>query len=225
MISALDNHLLRAYLDGEMDEATAEAFEVLMIERPQLAELVDADTALQMGLKEALATPTAVSVAMPTTASTASASADAPAATAPPEPARQPHRPRRRLIPLLAAASLLLAAGVGLGRLWLPQPPDLVSTTLLSVDRMRGSVTDVPKLRLPTSGQIVLSVPVAARPGCAPRVRIVQPGATLQTTVTPDEYGFANLSLDATRLALGKTDIVVDCDTTQLALYQVEFVR
>ena len=213
MISALDNHLLRAYLDGEMDEATAEAFEVLMIERPELAELVDADTALRMGLREAGAQPVAAAfVATPTTASTASPSVGEPAATAPPGTTRRPQRTRRRLIPLLAAASLLLAAGIGLGRLWLPQPADLVSTTLLSVDRMRGSVTDVPKLRLPASGQIVLSVPVAARPGCTPRVRIVQPGATLQTTVTPDEYGFANLSLDATRLALGKTDVAVDCD-------------
>ena len=50
MISALDNHLLRAYLDGEMDEAAVEAFEILMIERPELAELVDADTALRLGL-------------------------------------------------------------------------------------------------------------------------------------------------------------------------------
>ncbi len=226
MISALDNHLLRAYLDGDMDEATAEAFEVLMIERPELAEQVDADTALRMGLREAGALPVAAAfVATPTTVSTASPSVEEPAATASPGTTRRPQRPRRRLIPLLAAASLLLAAGIGLGRLWLPQPADLVSTTLLSVDRMRGSVTDVPKLRLPASGQIVLSVPVAARPGCTPRVRIVQPGATLQTTVTPDEYGFANLSLDATRLALGKTDIAVDCDATQLALYQVEFVR
>lgn len=227
MISALDNHLLRAYLDGEMDEATAEAFEVLMIERPELAEQVDADTALRLGLQEAgsLAV-TAASVAPPTTVSTAARTSDAaPAATVPPAPVRRPQRPRRRLIPLLAAASLLLAAGVGLGRLWLPQPADLVSTTLLSVDRMRGSVTDVPKLRLPASGQIVLSVPVAARPGCTPRVRIAQPGATLQATVTPDEYGFANLSLDAKRLALGKTEVAVQCDGTELALYHVEFVR
>ncbi|WP_257386597.1 hypothetical protein, partial [Tahibacter caeni] len=53
MISALDNHLLRAYLDGEMDESAAEAFEILMIERPELAEFVDADTALRLGLAEA----------------------------------------------------------------------------------------------------------------------------------------------------------------------------
>jgi len=226
MISPLDNHLLRAYLDGEMDEATAEAFEVLMIERPELAELVDADTALRMGLREAGARPAiAASVAPTATASISGASTAAPATDVPAIRAHRSHRPRRRLIPLAAAASLLLAAGVGLGRLWLPQPADLVSTTLLSVDRMRGSVTDVPKLRLPASGQIVLSVPVAAKPGCAPRVRIVQPGTTLQTAVTPDDYGFANLSLDATRLALGKTDIAVDCDATQLAVYQVEFVR
>lgn len=226
MISALDNHLLRAYLGGEMDEAAAEAFEVLMIERPELAELVDADTALRLGLQDAGMQSVAVaSAATPAAVSAVSTSGATPTAGVPADAARRPHRPRRRLIPLLAAASLLLAAGMGLDRLWRPQPADLVSTTLLSVDRMRGSTTDVPKLRLPAGGQIVLSVPVTARPGCTPQVRILQPGTTLQTAVTPDEYGFANLSLGATRLALGKTDIAVDCDTTQLALYQVEFVR
>lgn len=226
MISALDNYLLRAYLDGEMDEATADAFEVLMIERSELAEQVDADTALRLGLQNAGKQPVAAApIAAPTALPAVSTNDTAPTASLPIGPARRPHRPRRRLIPLLAAASLLLAAGMGLGRLWLPQPADLVSTTLLSVDRMRGSVTDVPKLRLPASGQIVLSVPVAPRPGCTPRIRIAQPGTALQTAVTPDEYGFANLSLDAARLAPGKTDIAVDCDTTQLALYQVEFVR
>lgn len=51
MITALDKYLLRAYLDDSMDEATLDAFELLLIERPELAELVIADVALGQGLR------------------------------------------------------------------------------------------------------------------------------------------------------------------------------
>lgn len=210
MISALDNHLLRAYLGGEMDEAAAEAFEILMIERPELAELVDADTALQLGLSARDAVTHAMSAAGPATT------------------AALPRRARARLpqwTPLLAAASVMLAVGLGLGRLWVPQQADLVPTTLLSVDRMRSSISEVPKLRLPGDGQIVLSVPVATDPGCKPTVRILQSGAILQAQVMPDDFGFANLGLPAKRLAPGKAEVSVACGGKEHARYSVEFVR
>jgi hypothetical protein len=189
MISALDNHLLRAYLGGEMDEAAAEAFEILMIERPELAELVDADTALRLGLASDAAAAHAVPAAGTATVVTL------------PRPARA-----RTLqwVPLLAAASVMLAVGLGLGRLWSPQPADLVQTTLLSVDRMRSSVSVVPKLRLPANGQIVLSVPVAADPGCTRTVRILQSGVVLQAQATPDDFGFANR--EAARAGQGRSE-------------------
>jgi hypothetical protein len=212
MISALDNHLLRAYLGGEMDEAAAEAFEILMIERPELAELVDADTALQLGLAGAAAAPAAAASTTPV--------ADTVVPLARPERARAP-----RWLPLLAAAGLLLAVGIGVGRLGTPDPAGLVPTTLLSVDRMRSTVGDVPKLRLPADGQIVLSVPVVAREGCAPQVRIVQSGVALQASVVPDEYGFANLGIAATRFAPGKADVIVSCNGAEVARYPIEFVR
>ena len=113
---------------------------------------------------------------------------------------------------------------MGLGRWWSPQPPELVPTTLLSVDRLR-SVGDTPKLRLPASGQIVLSVPVAPKPGCTPLIRIAQSGSTLQAQAVPDDYGFANLGLAATRLAPGKAEVSVVCGAEEVARYPVEFVR
>lgn len=211
MISALDNHLLRTYLGGEMNEAAAEAFEILMIERPELAELVDADTALRMGL---------------------SAPGAATRPTEPPaDPASMPAVPLRhrarvpQWIPFLAAASVLLAVGLGLGRLWAPQPPDLTPTTLLSVDRMRSNISEVPKLRLPHDGQIVLSVPIAADSSCKPTVRIQQAGTVLQAQVMPDDFGFANLGLLAQRLAPGKAEVSVECNGREHARYPVEFVR
>ncbi|HSX63058.1 MAG TPA: hypothetical protein VLF18_22960 [Tahibacter sp.] len=213
MISALDNHLLRAYLDGGMDEAAAEAFEILMIERPELAELVDADTALRMGLAPQEVAASASSPVAPAAA----------ASTVVPLPAR-PSR-TTAWAPLLAAASVMLAVGIGLGRQWSPQAPDLVPTTLLSVDRMRSSISDVPKLRLPADGQIVLSVPVASAPGCTPTVSIRQSDTVLAARATPDDFGFANLGLAATRLAPGKAEVTVDCDGRERVSYPVEFTR
>lgn len=210
MISALDNHLLRAYLAGEMDEAATAAFEILMIERPDLAELVDADTALQMGLAANAAVPA------PST----------PAASANVVPLVKPERDRApRWAPLLAAAAVVLAVGIGVGRLGAPGQDALVPTTLLSVDRMRGTVGEVPTLRLPADGQIVLSVPVVAPADCPPQVRIVQSGVTLQAPAQPDDYGFANLGFRATRLAPGKAEVSVVCGGKELARYPVEFVR
>lgn len=221
MISVLDNHLLRAYLAGEMDEAAAEAFEILMIERPELAELVDADTALQMGLAGAAAG----SVSLPT-ATPASTPASSTTASDKIVPLTRPDRTRAlHWAPLLAAAGVLLAVGIGVGRLGMSEPAALVPTTLLSVDRLRSTVGDVPKLRLPADGQIVLSVPVVTRADCVPRVRIVQSGITLQASVKPDDYGFANLGIAATRFAPGKADVSVACDGEELARYPIEFVR
>jgi anti-sigma factor RsiW len=222
MISVLDNHLLRAYLAGEMDEAAAEAFEILMIERPELAELVDADTALQMGLAGASAGPVSLPTAVPASmlASSTTTASDNIVPLTRPERTRAPH-----WVPLLAAAGVLLAVGIGIGRLGMPEPAALVPTTLLSVDRLRSTADDVPKLRLPADGQIVLSVPVVARADCAPQVRIVQSGITLQASVKPDDYGFANLGIAATRFAPGKADVSVACNGKELARYPIEFVR
>lgn len=215
MISALDNHLLRAYLDGEMDEAAAEAFEILMIERPELAELVDADTALRLGLA---GTPKPATASAPEPA----VPADAPVAALPGPSAR---RPVIAWAPLLAAASIALAVGVVAGRFWAPAPGALVPTTLLSVDRMRSSVDTVPVLRLPAGGLVVLSVPVAADPDCVPIVHIRQGANALEAQVRPDDFGFANLSLAATRLAPGRAEVLVDCGSRPRVVYPVEFVR
>ncbi|TDR46789.1 hypothetical protein DFR29_103325 [Tahibacter aquaticus] len=214
MISALDNHLLRTYLDGEMDEAATEAFEVLMIERPELAELVDADTALRMALGSSDAALPAQGSAVFTT----------PVDTAAPSPklgrTRRPH-----WFPLLAAASVLLAVGMGLGRLWVPQSTGLVPTTLFSVDRIRGSDREVRKLRVPVEGQIVLSVPVTTESSCISLVRVSQSGIVLEALASPDDYGFANFSVPATRLAPGNLEVSVACDGQVRASYTVELVH
>lgn len=55
VMNPLEGFLLKAYLDGELDNEAAEAIELLLIERPDIAELVDADSALRIGLGQATA--------------------------------------------------------------------------------------------------------------------------------------------------------------------------
>lgn len=236
MISALDNHLLRAYLDGEMDEAAAEAFEILMIERPELAELVDADTALQLGLaaEAAQAGPAATQPAPGAAGASPAQAADsadavssgvpATATPLPPNPHARSGARRSRVLPLLAAASLLVVVGMGLGRLLPEAGPALRPATLVSVDRLR-SLAQTQKLVVPATGLLVLSVPVAAAEGCAARVQIRQATALLDAPATADAYGFANLALDAAQLQNGKAEVVVLCDDKETARYPVELSR
>jgi hypothetical protein len=118
-----------------------------------------------------------------------------------------------------------LAIGMGLGRLWVPQSTELVPTTLLSVDRIRGSDREVRKLRVPVDGQIVLSVPVTTESSCTPLVRVSQSGIVLEALATPDDYGFANLSMPAARLASGHMEVSVACGGQVRASYTVELVH
>lgn len=217
MISALDNHLLRAYLDGEMDAAAADAFEVLLIERPELAELVDADTALRMALSAAS------EAAAPVVPSRADAAPGGMAAAA--NTRARSNRRRSRALTSLVAASVLVAGGIGIGR-WLADhaPAAIGSATLVSVDRLRSTIAQTQQLRVPAQGSLVLSVPVADS-GCDSQVQIRQAGATLEARAQPDAYGFANLVLDAARLPSGKADIVVLCGQNEAARYTVEITR
>uniref|UniRef100_UPI00214759E4 hypothetical protein n=1 Tax=Tahibacter caeni TaxID=1453545 RepID=UPI00214759E4 len=168
------------------------------------------------------APPAASAAPAPSAAPSPPAGASSGASTVLPFPPVR--RPAGTWIPLLAAASVALAVGLAAGRFWSAAPDALVPTTLLSVDRMR-SVSTVPTLRLPADGMVVLSVPVAAEPGCTPTVRILQDGRRLEAQAAPDDFGFANLSLAATQLAPGKAEVTVDCGGQQRASYPVEFVR
>ncbi len=135
-MTALDHYLLRAYLDGELDAAASEAFELLLLERPDLAEMVDADSALRLGLASA--------------AKAAGGSAADPAAGAGANVVPL-HRPAR-WAPLAMAASLLLAVGVGGG--WLLRVPPQVAggAQLLYVDKTRSGDAAMRRPR-PASGR------------------------------------------------------------------------
>jgi hypothetical protein len=213
MIEPLDHYLLRAYLDGEMDEATAQAFEIRLIERPDLAELVDADFALGAGLRAA-----GVGDAKPAPVANGVVAL----------PARRAARPLAQAGPWLAAAGVALAVGLGAGRMLrpeLPQPPALVAATLVQVDKNRSAPGGAIEARIPASGSVVLLVPVAAVDACPVRVEIRQGAGTLAADATTDSFGYANLVVDAARLMPGPAEIEVGCVGGKPAKYAMTFVR
>lgn len=212
MISPLDHHLLRAYLDGEMDAETAQAFEVRMIERPELAEFVDADSALGIGLR----------------AGEKPASSGATVVALPAAPAAPPVRRAARVVPFLAAAAVLLAVGVGVGRLQQPPRPDaaaLVPATIVNIGAMRSAEPDARKFRVPATGSVILAVPVATGDKCPAHVRISQGNVVLTTDATLDHERFANVVTDASLLSPGQAVIEASCIGQQPDRYTVEFVR
>lgn len=223
MISPLDHHLLRAYLDGEMDEATSTAFEIRLMERPDLAELVEADTLLGMGLRAALAPSAAAN-------DTAAAAKVVPLAEA-----RKPERLRgfspARASGFLAAAGVVLAVGVLAGRMTRPVPAEPAAAepvTIVQVDATRG-VPAPPALNLtvPRSGKTVLAVAFEDARRCTSRVTITQPDhAPLEGEANIESSGFANIVVDASRLAEGDGRVVAVCvDGSARRVYSVKFAH
>lgn len=219
MSEPLDNFLVRAYLGGEMDEETAQAFEIRMIEEPDLAELVDADYALGAGLKLAgIGVP--APVAAPVTA-------DVVALPAQP---RSTHARRiGRVVPWLAAAGVVLATGIGVGRMAQPPRAAFEPATLVNVDKTRGPVGTIGEgmtAAVPASGWAVLFVPVATeKKSCLTRVQIDQNGTVLTAETKMDVSKFANFVVDASRLSPGSAVVSVGCVGDAPVTYAMTFRR
>ncbi|MCQ4163261.1 hypothetical protein [Tahibacter harae] len=253
MITALDKYLLRAYLDDSMDEAAAEAFELLLIERPELAELVIADVALDLGLKaeaDSGLLPPALHRAAPASAASTRQTGAAPKEPAPqtaavvplrtgqpaaPEtsqtgPARgeihPPLRERRRsAAPYLAAAAALLAVGLGLGRQLQPGQPMLSATEVAVADTLRGS--GLRQVRLPAAGALTLSVPVILTQECTPPLllSLAQGGRRWEIEPNKPVDDYVHVRVDAGRLQPGTAEIQLSCAGKPLQTTGVEFTR
>lgn len=212
MTEPLDQFLLRAYLDGEMDDAAVQAFEIRLIERPDLAELVEADFALGLGL-----------AAVDMERGEAPRSADVvplPAA----RPAARP-RPLARAVPWLAAAGVAFAVGLGTARLLEPAMPGLGSAALVYIDKVRSAPGATIEARVPATGTVVLLVPVASASRCAVRVEVRQGDVVLAGETTSDDLGYANLVADASRLVPGDAAVKVGCVGEPQATYAMKLVR
>jgi hypothetical protein len=254
MITPLDHYLLRAYLVDELDEAATEAFELLMIERPELAELAIADTTLGIGLTAeaaagrlppvlsaaGAATATPLAATQPPTTAQAAAVPLAPA-TPPREPpaaaipsdaaGHAPHEtsPRRRLrrhsaVTYLAAAAILLAIGAGLGLQRQSSVPMLGATSLGMADTLRSS--GLKQIRLPATGLLTLSVPVLAPAQCSPLLlHLSQSGQSWETATNPPDDDYVYVTVDPRRLSPGEASIRLTCAGKEIHSTRVAFTR
>lgn len=223
-MTALEIHLLKAYLDNELDEAATEAFELLLLERPDLAETVYADATLRVGLRPA--DQHAASSVHQVRPDYGSGTHDNPPASAASPSAGQRNRRHpwnNRLLPPALAASLTLALGVGAGYL-LRAPAPMQPAALAYIDKLRNSVGE-PGIVLPDSGAVVLLAPVAGTEPCTAHVSVSQPGrAPLRATSTADEYGYVSLVVPREQLVLGPANVEVRCGTNASVRYAVELV-
>jgi anti-sigma factor RsiW len=220
-MTPLDHYVLQAYLDGELDAAAAEAFEFLLLERPDLAEWVDADTALRMGLAQDM------DKAVPQNAVAASAPSDtASLVESNSEKIIQfPKKPRSIVLSLAVAASLLI--GVGLGNRLATRSPLAGGATLVSVDMQRSSAAALaPEFHLPPQGNVVLMVPVATLKPCAALIEIRQQGReVLAVQAQSDDSGSAYVVLANAALSAGQAKVVVRCADKYVGEYPVTFTR
>lgn len=252
MISPLDKYLLQAYLDDALDEAATEAFELQLIERPELAGLVIADVALQQGLKAeadsgllppalvraapaAVATPTAAAdgtppqaaAVVPLRTSQPAQETSQAGTTASPQGAihQRPRERRRNAAPYLAAAAALLALGLGIGTQLQPGQPMLRRTEVAVADTLRGS--SFRQIRLPASGELTLSVPAILPPECAPPLLLSLAQAGQRWEITPDAPvdDYVHVGVDARRLQPGKAEIQLSCAGKPLQTTGIEFTR
>jgi|GEM_PF-2965754 len=227
-MTPLEEFVTRAYLNGELDAAAAEAYELLLIERPDLAEVVDADTSLQMGLSAAL---------KPSVAGRDPEKGDdaPPVAEAPIAPVRLDQKVvdiqsallagRRRpfLFSPALAAGLSLVLGVGAGYLVRkPAGAQMEMATLAYVDKTRA-ISAVPVIHLPSKGAVVLLAPVGVVDACVPEVNLLQEGrAPLSAFAQADEFGYVSLVVAREALSIGKATVEVRCGSTPPASYAVE---
>jgi hypothetical protein len=203
--SPIDDYLMRAYLNRELDAVTEAAFEEELIRRPELALLAEADVALSLGLQLEQAEP--INVVAPCASST-------------------PQRGKSQFKPsfLLAAAAAVVAilSGVVGYRMNAAQSQAFIGAQLAYIDKLRNDETTLP-IVLPKDQVLVLMVPVASSETCPAEIEILQDKVNLMTSAKPDEYGFAAVIVPHGKFRPGKVEVRVQCNARQVGLFALEF--
>lgn len=198
---------LNAYLDGALDAPATEAFEVLLLQRPDLAARVDADTLFGMAFKKY-----ASSLPEPSLVSGAAGS-------------RLLANTRQCWLPLSIAASLALLLGVAGGYLMTRHAGSPASVSVAYVDQLR-SASSTAYVSLPDDGALVLMAPVASAVPCLATLTLEQAGEQVATTRSlSDRLGYAGLLVDAAAVAEGNATIGVACSGQTPMRYPVHLRR
>jgi len=214
MNTKLDEFLLQAYLNRELDAQAEREYEIALIRNPKLAELAMADAALLAGLT---ATP-----------ATASGLAQVPSSNDPGPQHRASSRATestraRPIWPLAIVASFtaLLAGTLG----YALRPAEIYGgASLIYLDKQRSTSAQL-EIALPSEGPLLLMVPVASSQPCRAEIRVEQASAVLVFNATPDAYGIAPLILPGNALKPGPVNIQISCDGQALGSFEATAVR
>jgi hypothetical protein len=240
-VNALDTHLLRAYLDGELDADATQAFEILLLQRDDLASIVEADTALRLGLadvegatKESVAVATDLPAIRPIATGSLVDEDEQPTVPvsgtqgprgANPRGVSSRNRRMLRLVPLAAAAVILVSIGFGLGMNRGSVPLPLALAKAVQIEKVRG-IGGIQSISLPESGYVVMYVDASGSANCSPRIALKQGGRSLfEQQANLDELGFAWLVVPRAALSAGEATVFVTCGDSMQTDYRIELTR
>lgn len=209
-MTADEEKRLNAYLDGELDAREEEAFEILLLQRPDIAERVDADTLLRMAFKD-------YARSLPVEPITLAQTHAAERVVVP---------PRRRRVALALAASALIAVGVAGGRYTASRSAQHATPVMIAyVDTLRGS-TSAPPVTLPENGALVLMAPVSSPQPCLATLTLDQAGSQVASAqAQSDAMGYAGLLVDSAKVREGAATIAVACAGKPVARYPMNLQR
>jgi hypothetical protein len=204
MISRIDEFLMQAYLNRELDAQTEADFEIELIRRPELARLMEADVALAIGLQEP-------------NANVAPANAQASL-----QPASNRQTRARWLNWRIAAAITGFGVISGMVGFFAGQPrqASFGATQIAYVDKLRNA-NDRIEIQWPKASPLVLMVPVS-KADCLADIDITQSDKKLSTKAKPDDFGFAAVLLGQAVLSKGTAQISVRCDEKLVGSYELE---
>ena len=243
-MNALEKALLRVYLDDELDAEGAHEFEILLLQREDLAEVVEADTALRIGMIEPSHSgfevgdspntdrkeiPRSISE-KPDSIAEMTAHRNSPGAK---RRHGEPHAPlprrgrRARAFSFAAAAVLLMGLGFGMGTFTLRNSAALEFGKPVQIEKVRG-IAKIQMITLPDHGYLVAYTDVSLTEHCQslPRVTFSQAGKILfDRPVERDDLGFAWLVLPRSKLKAGHAGVDIFCGDMSIAAYPVELVE
>jgi hypothetical protein len=243
-MNALESALMQSYLDGELDAEASEAFEILVLQREDLAEIVEADTVLKIGLTDSL--PPEVELMGAPYGSSGQVIASKSGASRPGGHAvdhmrshgardrhvegRVPRRPPgrvARILSIAAAAVVLFGVGLGLGSLNGRNDSTPGFGMAVQIEKMRG-IGRAQSVSLPDNVYLVAYVDATSALNCQsnPRVRFAQAESVLfDRPARIDELGFVWLVVPRSKLASGEARVEIFCGDVLLADYPVDLVK
>ncbi len=228
MTTYIRAYMLQAYLNGELDAETQAEFELEILQDPELADLVAADTALILGLSSTHASVATREISSDNDLARPASNSES-VLNLPSKPTNKPIKSRSAWPHFAAAASILMFIAGAIGYSLKPNPQILGGAQLAYIDKQRSADNAI-QITLPEAGPMVLMVPVASATECLADIAITQlpkgaklenPANTIFAQAQPDNFGYAVVVLANDALKPGNAMVSVGCHGKELGQYPV----